>query len=122
MNKNWRRVLSQRERPTNFNGKKPPPCMKKEMKKEKTHITCEEEKEKKKVDTTTTNGWEKDSIRRAEEEEEEGERKARRGNGAVEARTDGVMDRVGVASQGCVCIACLVEIKYDRSVFLFRGE
>ena len=37
-------------------------------------------------------------IRRAEEEEEEGERRARRGNGEVEAWTDGVMDRVGFAS------------------------
>tara|TARA_B100000767_G_C19538947_1_gene439872 strand:- start:29 stop:295 length:267 start_codon:yes stop_codon:yes gene_type:complete len=88
MNKNWRRVLSQRER-TNKTENGP-------HGKEKTH-TCEEEKEKKKVDTTT-NGWEKGSIRRAEEEEEEGERKARRGNGEVEAWTDGVMDRVGVAS------------------------
>ena len=40
-------------------------------------------------------------IRRAEEEEEKGERRARRGNGVVEAWTDEVMDRVGVASEGC---------------------
>ena len=50
-------------------------------------------------------------IRRAEEEEEEGERRARRGNGAVEAWTDEVVDRVGVASQGCVCLACAFEIE-----------
>ena len=31
------------------------------------------------------------------------ERRARRGNGAVEAWTDEVVDRVGGASQGCVC-------------------
>ena len=37
-------------------------------------------------------------IRRAEEEEEEGERRARRGNGAVEARTDAALDGIGVAS------------------------
>ena len=109
MNKNWRRVLRQRERTNNGPQKK------------KHIITCEEEKEKKKVDTTT-NGWEKGSIRRAEEEEGEGERKARRGNGAVEARTDEVVDRVGVASQGCVCIACAFEIEYDGSVVLFESE
>ena len=102
MNKNWRRVLkSQRERTNNGPQKK--------------------KKKKKKVDTTT-NGWEKGSIRRAEEEEEEGERKARRGNGEVEARTDEVVDRVGVASQGCVCLARLVEIERDGSVVLFEGE
>ena len=61
---------------------------------------------------------EKGIIPRAAEEEEEGERRARRGNGAVEAWTDQVVDGVGVASQGCICIACLVEIEYDRSVFL----
>jgi len=32
------------------------------------------------------------------------------------------MDGVGVASQGCVCLACDFEIEYDRSVFLFKGE
>ena len=36
--------------------------------------------------------------------------------------TDEVVDRVGVASQGCVCLACDSEIEYDRSVFLFKGE
>ena len=102
MNKNWRRVfLSQRER-TNKTENGPH--------KRKDTFTCDKEKEKKKVDTTT-NGWEKDNIRRAEEKEEEGERKARRGNGAVEARTDGVMERIGVASQGYFCIACASEIE-----------
>ena len=57
-------------------------------------------------------------IRRAEEDEEKGERRARRGNGAVEAWTDEVMDRVGVASQGCFCLACDFEIEWDRSIFL----
>ena len=47
---------------------------------------------------------------------------ARRGYGAVEAWTDEVMDGVGGASQGCVCLACDSEIEWDRSVFLFRGE
>jgi hypothetical protein len=61
-------------------------------------------------------------IRRAEEEEEKGERRARRGNGAVEAWTDEVMDRVGVASEGCFHIACASEIERDGSVFLCRGE
>ena len=50
-------------------------------------------------------------IRRAEEEEEEGERRARRGNGAVEARTDAALDGIGGVSQGCVCIACASEIE-----------
>ncbi len=27
-----------------------------------------------------------------------------------------------VVHQGCVRLACLVEIEYDRSVFLFEGE
>ena len=60
--------------------------------------------------TTKKKNGEKD-IRRAEEEEEEGERRARRGNGAVEAWTDEVMDGIGVASQGCVCLACASEIE-----------
>jgi hypothetical protein len=38
------------------------------------------------------------TLRSAEEEEEKGERRARFGNGAVEAWTDEVVDRVGVAS------------------------
>jgi hypothetical protein len=33
------------------------------------------------------------------------------GCGAVEARADEVVDGVGVASQGCVRLACLVEIE-----------
>ena len=61
-------------------------------------------------------------IRGAEEEEEKGERRARFGNGAVEAWTDQVMDRVGGASQGCVCLARLVEIEYDRSKVLCKSE
>ena len=40
------------------------------------------------------------------------------GNGAVEAWTDQDMDGIGVASQGCVCLACASEIEYDRSVVL----
>ena len=35
---------------------------------------------------------------------------------------DEVMDRVGVASQGCVCLACDFEIEYDGSVVLCIGE
>jgi hypothetical protein len=57
----------------------------------------------------------KKDIRRAKEEEEEGERREREGscegNGEVEARTDEVMDGIGVASQGCVCLACDSEIE-----------
>jgi len=51
----------------------------------------------------------------AEEEEEEGEgrgcRTGESGGGAFKAWTDEDMDGVGVASQGCVCLACLVEIE-----------
>jgi hypothetical protein len=54
-------------------------------------------------------------LRRAEEEEEKGEGKSCSGGfggyGAVEAWTDEVMDRIGVASQGCVCLACDFEIE-----------
>jgi len=62
------------------------------------------------------NGWEKEgSIRRAEEEEEEGERTSFSGAycefGAFKAWTDGVMDRVGVASQGYFRLACDSEIE-----------
>ena len=40
------------------------------------------------------------------------------GNGAVEAWTDEVVDRVGGASQGCVCSARLVELtETDRYFF-----
>ena len=66
------------------------------------------------------------SIRRAEEEEEKGEGKSCRtnesGDGAVEAWTDEAMDGIGVASQGCVRLACDFEIKWDGSIFLFKGE
>ena len=58
----------------------------------------------------------------AEEDEEKGERRARFGNGAVEAWSDEVVDRVGGASEGCVCLACDFEIEWDGSIFLFRGE
>jgi len=49
--------------------------------------------------------------RGGEEEEEEGERRSRRGNGACKAWTDGGMEGIGVASQGCVCLACASEIE-----------
>jgi hypothetical protein len=56
-------------------------------------------------------------LRRAEEEEEEGEGKSCSGGfggyGAVEAWTDEVVDRIGGASQGCVCLACDFEIEWD---------
>ena len=71
-------------------------------------------------------GWGEEVIRRAEEEEEEGERGGyegdREGNGAFKAWADQVVDRVGVASQGCVRLACDFEIEWDRSIFLFKGE
>ena len=47
-----------------------------------------------------------EALRRAEEEEEKGERRGCEGYGAVEARADEVVDGVGVASQGCFCLAC----------------
>jgi hypothetical protein len=54
-------------------------------------------------------------LRRAEEEEEKGEGKSCSGGfggyGAVEAWTDEVVDRIGGASQGCVCLACDFEIE-----------
>ena len=84
------------------------------------------QKEKKDIILLKHIHGEEASIRRAEEEEEKGEGKSCRtsegGDGAVEARADEVVDGVGVASQGCVRLACLVEIEWDRSVFLFKGE
>jgi len=76
---------------------------------------------------TNNNGEEEETtLRRAEEEEEEGERRCREGScggyGTFEARTDEDVDGVGVASQGCVCLACDFEIEYDGSVLLFEGE
>ena len=75
------------------------------------------------VNTTTTNTNGEKTLRRAEEEEEEGERRDREessgGYGAVEAWADQDMDGIGVASQGCVCLACASEIERDGSVFLF---
>jgi hypothetical protein len=66
------------------------------------------------------------TLRGAEEEEEEGEgrgdQRGSRGIGAVEAWADGVVDRIGVASERYFCIACLVEIEWDRSKFLWTGE
>ena len=61
-------------------------------------------------------------LRRAEEEEEKGEGKSCSGGssgyGAVEAWTDEVMDRIGVASRGCVCLACDFELnRTDRFFF-----
>ena len=103
--------------------KPPPPPFVLEMDEEKEKsFFCE--KKKKRLEKRTAHRqpprWldlkknnkngEKD-IRRAEEEEEEGERRARRGNGAVEARTDAALDGIGVASQGYFCIACASEIE-----------
>ena len=56
------------------------------------------------------------ALRRAEKEEEEGERGGDRtgesGVGEVEAWTDQGVDGIGdTPSQGCVCLACLVEIE-----------
>ena len=54
------------------------------------------------ISLTNNNGEEEESLRRAEEEEEEGEGRGYRTSeseyGAVEAWTDEVVDRVGVAS------------------------
>ena len=61
-----------------------------------------EHNKKKKTFTSLTNNYGEESLRRAEEEEEEGEGRGCRTNeseyGAVEAWTDEVVDRVGVAS------------------------
>ena len=60
------------------------------------------QQEKKKTFTSLTNNNGEESLRRAEEEEEEGEGRDYRTSeseyGAVEAWTDEVVDRVGVAS------------------------
>ena len=76
----------------------------------------------KKRNTTTRNNGEEATLGSAEEEEEKGERRGREGYGAVEAWSDDVVEWVGGASQGCVCLACDFEIEYDGSIFLFRGE
>ena len=39
-------------------------------------------------------------------------------NGEDKAWTDQVVDGIGVASKGCVCLACAFEIERDGSVFL----
>ena len=57
-------------------------------------LMCGKEK---KYDTTRNNG-EEATLGSAEEEEEKGERRGREGYGAVEAWSDEVVDRVGVAS------------------------
>jgi hypothetical protein len=71
---------------------------------------------------TRNNGEEEATLGSAEEEEEKGERRGREGCGAVEAWSDEVVEWVGDASEGCVCLACDFEIEYDRSAFLFKGE
>jgi hypothetical protein len=74
---------------------------------------------KKRNTTKTRNNGEEATLGSAEEEEEKGERRGREGYGAVEAWSDEVVDRVGVASEGCVCLACDFEIEWDGSIFLF---
>ena len=71
---------------------------------------------------TRNNGEEEATLGSAEEEEEKVERRGREGCGAVEAWSDEVVEWVGDASEGCVCLACDFEIEYDRSAFLFKGE
>ena len=59
------------------------------------------------------------SSSHAEEEEEKGERRGRGGGreggccvyGEVDAWTDQVVDGIGFASKGCVCLACDSEIE-----------
>ena len=71
------------------------------------------------VKTKFTNNNGEQVIQHGEEEEGRGDdRGGCGGYGAVEARTDGDLDGIGVASQGYFCIACASEIEYDRSVFL----
>jgi hypothetical protein len=70
---------------------------------------------------TRNNGEEEATLGSAEEEEEKVERRGREGCGAVEAWSDEVVEWVGDASEGCVCLACDFEIEYDRSAFLFKG-
>ena len=92
----------------------------------KIHFLRSTKKKKTFTSLTNSNGDEEESLRRAEEEEEEGEgrgdERGSGGYGAFKAWTEQVVDRVGVASQGCVRLACLVEIDRDRSVFLWNGE
>jgi len=45
---------------------------------------------------------------------------AAEGCGAVEAWSDDVVEWVGDASEGCVCLACDFEIEYDRSAISFQ--
>ena len=60
--------------------------------------------------------------RKKKKEKEEAIERGESGVGAVEAWTDQGVDGIGVASQGCVCLACASEIERDRSVFLCKGE
>ena len=78
----------------------------------------------KKRNTTFTrnNGEEEATLGSAEEEEEKGERRGREGCGAVEAWSDDVVEWVGGASEGCVCLACDFEIEWDGSIFLFMCQ
>ena len=49
--------------------------------------------------------------RKKKKEREKAAAEALSGYGAVEAWTDEVVDRIGGASQGCVCLACDFEIE-----------
>ena len=63
----------------------------------------------------TTNNGEEATLWSAEKEEEKGEgggdRTGESGVGEVEAWADEGVDGIGVASQGCVCLACDFEIE-----------
>ena len=87
-----------------------------------THVLLKRVAKKRNTTKTRNNGEEEATLGSAEEEEEKGERRGREGYGAVEAWSDEVVDRVGVASEGCVCLACDFEIEWDGSIFLFEGE
>jgi hypothetical protein len=67
---------------------------------------------------------EKENLWQREKEREGDERIRRKERGsALEGEiVVSSLERVGVASQGCVCVARASEIEYDRSGFLFKRE
>jgi len=63
------------------------------------------------------------AMKRKMKEIEEAAKNEALADKAFEAWTsDEVVERIGVASQGCFCLARDFKIEYDRSVFLFKGE
>ena len=67
---------------------------------------------------------EKEGLWQCEKERERDERIRENVRGSVLAGEIVVssLEWIGVASQGCVCVARASEIEYGRSVFLFNSE